>query len=247
MTIRRSKRPTDTARVRRDPPARTTPIRAWPESLRSPDSWNAGERLVTASANQNQRASHSVDGIKLGYEVIEQHIRHAATVRQRRRPHKSTKPIGHRQSEIQDTIARVFRSLSELMPLMAELVNSPAAAGVAQNLLFNNPLVQTSNHASSGDAAGRVTIELSSPRPATVTIELHAEAEHRGLAITGLHDRRGRKLALDAITFTPAKGRRRACLRLRLPDGLAPGVYSGVLLDRSTSEPRGVLTVRLAR
>lgn len=247
MTTRRRKRPTDSARVRRDPPGRTAPIRAWPGSLRPGDSWNSHERLATASATGNASTSHAVDGLKLGYEVIERHLRQAATVGKRRRAAKSSTGGEHRQSEIQETIARLFRSLSELMPLMGELVNSPGAVGLAQNLLLNNPLVKPPNPASSRDAAARVAIELSSPRPATVTVDLHAQAERRTLAIAALHDLRGRRLAVDAIGFTPAKGRQHARLRVRLPDGQPAGVYSGVLLDRSTSEPRGVLTIRLAR
>jgi len=240
MTIRRRKRPavSDRERVRRDPPARTAPLRAWPGSLRAPDSWNAREDLAGVVANVGARADHRVDGVRLGYEVIERHMQRAG---------KPRKKIAPSRSEIQDTIAQVFRSLSELMPLMANLVNSPAAAGLVQNLLFNNPLAQPPNHNRSRDAAARVDIELSSPRPVTVTIELHEEAERRALAIAGLHDRHGRKLTLAAIAFASAKGRKRACLRIRLPDGQRPGIYSGVLLDRSTSEPRGVLTVRVAR
>ncbi len=193
-----------------------------------------------------------------GYEVIERHIRQGAaesatrgqsqtaTIGQGRRAAKLTKKA-HTQNELQGTITRVFRSLSELMPLIVDLVNSPGAAGLAQNLFFNNPLAQPPNHNRSHDAAARVDIELSSPRPATVSIELHPDAERRALAIANLHDLRGRTLALDAIAFTPAKGRKRARLRVRVPDGQPPGIFSGVLLDRSTSEPRGVLTVRVSR
>jgi hypothetical protein len=240
MTIRRDKHTaaSDGARVRRDAPARTAPLRAWPGSLRTPDSWDAREDLAGVAAKPRAQADHGVDGVKLGYEVIERHMRRAA---------KPRKMIADTQSEIQNTIAQLFRSLAELMPLMANLVNSPGAAAIAQNLLFNNPLRQPVNNNGSHDTAARVDVELSSPRPATVAIELHAEAERRALTIAGLHDRRGHKLTLAAIAFAPAKGRKGARLRIRIPDGQRPGIYSGVLLDRSTSEPHGILTVRVAR
>lgn len=203
--------------------------------------------MAAVTALNKAGAGQRVDGVKLGYDVIEQHMRQAAAAGPRSRSAKAGKIANHQRNEIQDTVARLFRALSELMPLMGELVNSRTAAGLAQNLLFNNPLVQAPNQVPHGDAAARVTIEVSSVRPASVTIELHPEAERRALATAGLHDPRAGKPALSGIVFSPAKGRKKAYLRIRVPDSQPAGVYSGVLRDRSTGEPRGVLTVRLAR
>jgi hypothetical protein len=247
MTIRRKSRAGGAARprIKRKPPARTAPIRAWAGTMRPSDAWNSHERMNAAVAAGGTSADRRVDGVRLGYDVIEEHMRQAAAVSLRARKPKPARTRDHRPEEIQDTIARLFRSMSELIPLIGDLVNSRAAVGLAQSLL-TNPLLRTPDGIAS-EVTSRVVIEVSSSRPASVNIELHPAAERLALATTGLHDHTDRKPALSGIDFTPAKSRSKARLRICVPDDQPVGIYSGVLYDRSTGEPHGVLSVRLVR
>src|ERR1700761_6728702 len=69
-------------RVRRSPPARTVPLRKWSGVLRGSGSWKPEGRLAADArkGTEGHRTYGAIDGVKLGYSVIEKHMRGAESV-----------------------------------------------------------------------------------------------------------------------------------------------------------------------
>ena len=252
MTIRKSTGSGEgqRARVRRAPPARTAPLRTWPGALRKPDSWHPDGPLATDSGTgaEGRRANDVIDGVKLGYSVIEEHMRRAESVERQYRSKRAKEPTSG-GPDLQNTVARVFRSVADLVPLMGQIINSAGAAGFNQTVAFGSSPA-AGNHTERGgflEANSSVEIELSSPQPVKATLELRPGADRLALVTTGLYAPGIEKPVVKGIEFAKAAKGKKASLRIRVPRMSAGVICCGLLLERESGEPQGVLTVRVAK
>jgi hypothetical protein len=252
MTTRKSGHGAGRGRIRREPPVRSQPDRGWTRVLRKSDSWSPGSSVTAPSKQAKPIVADSAgdgrfDGIQAGYDVIETHIRRArAVAAQSGKERDNQRPV-QRSEEIKAVVARVFRTLSDLAPVVGGLINTIGAEGFAQALSGANPLTGVSSGAKFSPAASRLVIELSSNRHAAVSCDLSAGAERRRLMTRGLEARSGQRLGAKALTFAPTSGGKPAALRIRVPDDQPSGIYCGLLLDRMSGEPQGIVTVRVTR
>jgi hypothetical protein len=256
MTTRKSGHGAGRGRVRREPPLRLQPDRSWTRVLRKSDSWSPGSSVtapsrqaapIIADATADGAGDRAFDGVRAGYDLIETHIRRARAVAAQYGKERISKRPVQRSEEIKAAVARVFRTLSDLAPVVGGLINMIGAEGFAQALSGANPLTGVSGGANFSPAASRVVIEISSNRRAAVSCDLSAGAERRRLTTRGLEARSGQRLGRKALTFAPASGGKPAALRIRVPDNQPSGIYGGLLLDRMSGEPQGVVTVRVTR
>jgi hypothetical protein len=237
-------------RIRRPPPSRTEPVRTWPGVLRQQGSWNSASPLTTSATEEprakRQRAADALDGVQLGYDVIERHMQRAAAVARQYRPNRrQTAPKGG--PDVQNTIARVVRSVTDLVPLVGELINSASAAGFVRSLPdLAGGLDGHHSYRAFADANSRVAIALSAPQPITATLELRPRAEHRPLVTAGLFAPGAVRPTVKNIVFANAAGGRQAALRIRAPRLRAGVIYCGMLIDRQTGEALGVISLRVA-
>ncbi len=251
MTIRKSTGSGEHgARVRRARPARTAPLRTWPGALRQPDSWQPDGPLATASGTgaESRRDNGAIDGVKLGYGVIEEHMRHAESVERQYRSKRAKEPTGG-VPDLQNTVARMFRSVADLVPLVGQIINSAGAAGFNQTVTLGSPLA-AGNHTGHGgflEANSSVEIELSSPQPVKATLELRPGADRLVLVTTGLYAPGIEKPVVKGLEFAKAAKGKKASLRIRVPRMSAGAICSGLLLERESGEPQGVLTIRVAK
>jgi hypothetical protein len=215
--------------------------------LRPGDSWNSSSSLAPPSKTAKAVADGAFDGVQAGYDLIENHIRRARTVAAQYGKERISKRPVDRSEEIKATVASVFRTLADLAPVIGGLINTIGAEGFAQALSGVNPLAVGSNGANFSSASARVIIELSSKRRTAASCDLRSGAERRRLSTSGLATRSGQRIGAEALTFAPAQGSKPAALRIRLPDDQASGIYGGLLFDQISSEPQGVVTIRVAR
>jgi hypothetical protein len=206
------------------------------------------------------------EGVAIAYRVIEEHLR--AGQRAAEQTHAHNRPgdspahngagASHHaaangstiasvisSAAVEDLIAQGVRFYSNLLPLWVDFFNSLAASGATDEFF---KALRTSV---SSDGFGRpdhdtpaVTIEVASRRPAQVALDLRPRADLASLAIAGLRTLDPDKRALTEVAFVAGPDRR-ILLRIHVPDTHPAGLYTGVIVDRATGDPRGTLSVRV--
>jgi hypothetical protein len=247
-------------RLHREDPERVEPIRNWSTLYRQSDSW--GSR---GSATNSQSADHTTPpdrawtdvvshGVELGYNVVEEHIRQGQRVAQQ--VNDRSYSLGAAGSDIRELVERMARYYADLGSLWGDLINSLAANPDFLNNLFRMLRSQpasangastegTSTNGVSTREAIAVAVEVVSTRPTQVTLDLRPHSERLSLTTYGLRATDPEKPLLTDITFAPSSDNGYVCLRICVPDGQPPDVYTGVIVDKATNLPRGTLSVRI--
>jgi len=236
----------DRPRLRREDPARTEPIRNWSTLYRRDDSW---ESPSPAGAGRGGSYGDVVtEGVELGYQVIEEQIRHGQRVA--KQINKRVYNAGAMGNDVREVAERILRYSADLSALWFEFLVSMVGSTDVTDLLrtlFRQPTGKpeaTAAPDSTGTAA--VSIEIVSSRPVRVTLDLRPEARGRSLCAQDLRAPESGKPPLTQVTFEHAPGGGASTVRIRVPDTQPPGTYSGAVIDRDTGDPRGTLSVRLA-
>ncbi len=250
----------DQQRLRRENPERTTPIRHWSKLYRQDDSWGAYAPHSQASPSQaappNGATSDAVSqGVKLGYQVIEEHIRQGQRIAQQFNSRSYN--LSNVGNDVRELAERLVRDSTNLLSLWFNLMTS-LANNVDLSKSFSQmtspPSPPTSNGVAPQQASAAaeptshgtaVSIELLASSPTQVTLNLSPKAERLFLATPGLHAMTADTPPLTDLTFIPALDNNPASLRIRVPDQHPPGLYTGVLVDRNTGLPQGTVSVRV--
>lgn len=240
-------------RLHKEDSARTEPNRNWSTLYRQPHSWGfhttSAEPPVTAQEKQEPRSENIVShGVELGYRVVEEHIRQGQHTAQQINNHPPNSHPRTVKSDIQTLIERLARYYTDLGSVWGDLINSLAAdPNFLDNLL--RPLqpqpVPAMHNGTPKNRAATVAIEVTSPRPTQVILDLHPGAEGLLLTTPGLHAVDSQKPPLTEVIFEPSIDDGNLCLRIRVPDGHPPGTYTGVIVDREAHVPRGTLSIRI--
>lgn len=250
----------DQQRLRRENPERTTPIRHWSKLYRQDDSWGAHAPPSQASPSQaappNGATSEAVSqGVKLGYQVIEEHIRQGQRIAQQFNSRSYN--LSHVGNEVRELADRLVRDSTNLLSLWFNLMTS-LANNVDLSRSFSRPTSPPSPPSHNGVAPQKtspseelthpgtaVSIELLASSPTQVTLNLSPKAERLFLATPGLHAMTADTPPLTDLTFIPALDNNPASLRIRIPERQPPDLYTGVLIDRNTGQPQGTLSIRV--
>jgi hypothetical protein len=78
-----------------------------------------------------------------------------------------------------------------------------------------------------------------------VTVDLAPSAATTEFAIGGLHALEADKPALREISLAIEVSSNRPVMRIRVPENQPSGVYSGVILERESGQPRGTVILRI--
>jgi hypothetical protein len=97
------------------------------------------------------------------------------------------------------------------------------------------------------EEGARVRIEVASPWPTAVDLDLRPGAGRQGLVVHALRAVEPEKPRLDGVEFHAAAGDEPPILRLRIPPEQPEGAYYGLLVDPETAVPAGTLSVRVTR
>ncbi len=226
-------------RVRRAMPERAAPQRQWPRALRAADSWQPPTRMVNPSAHLKSSATKAKgDGVGLGYQVLEKHMRRASSIAPKSKAVR--KAEAGSSIDLQDLVERLARGLAEAAPVFSELINRLGRVALGDD-------GRSGGTSGLVNANSRVAIEVNSPRPVRVNLELRPEAERRPLKVYGLYAPGAGKPTIRAVKFVPSVNGTAAALRIRLPRLRGGAAYSGLLVDPRSGEPMGIVSVRAAR
>ena len=247
----------DDQRLRRDKPERIGPLRNWSTLYRgtpTPSSNGTSPHHDSPLPNAESTSSWNkvvTHGVKLGYQVVEEHIRQGQRVAQQVNNRSYTpEKIGNDARELLGRIVHYYTDLGSLWGELADsLIANPDFIG---NLLrreqsSTDPQTHPPTPTSSSPPISRSpAIEVVATQPTQVTLDLQADSEGLNLATYGLHAGDPQKPSLTDIIFQPATAESRLLLRVRVPAGQPPGIYTGVVVDKNTNVPRGTIMVQIA-
>ena len=80
----------------------------------------------------------------------------------------------------------------------------------------------------------------------SVSLELPPGVDLSTLSVPGLVSLNGDPGLLTGVSIAPSGPGTKPVLNIRVPDGQAPGTYSGVVIDSQIQEPRGMLSIRIS-
>jgi hypothetical protein len=202
-------------------------------------------------------------GIETAYRVIDEHLQEGRRAAQaqsgrdggaRAGAFATANPsgVGMATDSIQEMVAQGIRFYSSLAPLWGSLVNSIANSAVvrdtaaAASAMSAAPLAPAPlRRDATAMGLAPVIIEITSTRMTRVAVDLAAPVGAANLAIGGLHALEAGKPPLKEIALTTEPGSHRAVVRIRVPEIQPAGVYTGVIVDRESGEPRGTITLRI--
>jgi len=249
-------------RFRRDDPAREGPNRSFRSFYQGSQARNGSTTSSTGpSLGPDGKSPQDayLGGIGLAYQVIDQYIsagRNAAE--QFNRQFYNLTAGG---DELQMLIERLLRFQSEIMPIWLDMVTNlvrvdpQSMAGAPDR--YPGMKAPDRSYAGPGSAAGgpapapaqpataQFTLEISSQRAVEVSVRLDPGAERTALGCAGLLAANHPETPIAGIGFTshpdgPIK------IRISIADDQPPGIYSGVVVERRSGEPRGTLTIRVS-
>ena len=236
------------ARVFRDDPRRSRPIRNWWNFFRFADR----EQGAREQGNgQEQTLSDAVNrSVKLGYDVIEEQISQG----QRAAAEINNRSYGT-QSMNRDMQELMVRSMRYYVDTATIFMDSVAAAtrpirgsrtqppGSDRGAGADQRTDPPGTTAPDSAAEAAVPIRVSSVRPATVTLDLRPGVAGRSLAVPGLYAAGADKTPITRVVFEDSEDP--PVLSVDVPPDQPAGLYSGVVFDTESEEPRGTLTIRI--
>jgi len=235
-------------RVKRPDPERTNPIRDWSTLFEPP----RGADEPPGPARDGARLG-SVDdviarSVELGYRLVDEYMRQGERTA-RRFGERSYSPQTF-VSDAQDLGARMAQYASDFVRLWVELVQLAASGGLPAQRVRSNDDRTFAGGAVAPAAAdpprdARVVIEIASSQPTESCLDLRPEAAERPIVVHALRAVDPDKPRITEVEFQPARDGEPARLRIGIPPGLPPGVYSGLLVDEENSRPMGSLTIRV--
>jgi hypothetical protein len=197
-------------------------------------------------------------GIETAYRVIDEHLQEGRRAAQEQRAGEAAPAAfagaagaGIATDSIQEIVAQGMRFYSSLaMSLIKAIANSTpqpetahretAATGLAPAPLAPAPIPRAATASSPS-----IIVEIASSRMTRVTVDLAPSAATTEFVIGGLHALEADKPALREISLAIEVGSNRPVMRIRVPENQPPGVYSGVILERESGQPRGTVILRI--
>ena len=257
MTTRKRKpttKRTGTERIRRPNLERRRPIRDATNYLRDSDSWseNAPNDSSRKDSTAEQSAGGSFDdvvtqGVKLGYKVIEQYITQGQRVAEQiSRPFQKGVPEAGTADVVQGMV-RVYKDMADVW-------------GNALDLMVRNPVFWSwlgsfgqngGMHAPNGapgtlnGTGAAFSVEIASARPTEVMLNVEPSPQPYTPFVHALHAPDRRVPPLTSIAFQKSPKSNMPVLLLKIPSKQPSGLYTGVVVDSDTNQPRGTLTVRV--
>lgn len=236
----------DRKRLHRGDPARVGPIRDFSKLYSRPKSPNGSHPAKPAQSEARRKAGGGplAEGVELAYSVIEKYIAEG----RRTAETFSNQPYATRATNdnLQDILERMLRFQAEMLPLWIETLGTLVKVDPSQNGHPSAPKAWPAANGAQNTGTMAVSIEVVSLRPVQVSVELRPNSEVESLVSLGLNAIDSSKPALRDISLVPDEVPGRIKLRLRIPEGQPPGIYSGVIVNRDSGETRGTLSIRIA-
>ena len=251
-------------RVKRPQLERNEAIRNWSTLFKRPVADGASTADPESAApggsehvSLNDVVARSVD---LGYRVVDEYIRQGQKAAQRinQRSYGAQTMAG----DVQDLAMRMTQYASDFAAVWLQLVQLAAAgngapggprardgaeraAPEATAAAIDPAVGPSARGEASPPEATRVRIEVRSAQPTEVAVDIRPDAARRPLIVHALRAVDPDTPRLNDVSFEPGSDDTPACLRIRVPAGQVPGIYSGLMIDEGTSRPVGTVSVTI--
>ena len=230
-------------RLRRANPERTGPMRNAATYLRDPapaDGVASGSTVPDPAAPVEDPVAH---GVRLGYKVIEEQIRQGRRLAQRL-GNAAGKVGAAGPGEGGVLVERVLHLYNDVGALCFDAVETLARsptlrAGIAR---ASQADAETRSGADAGAGTGFV-IEVASTRRTQVTLDLRMRPGRFVPLVHALHAAESAIPPLTGVRFDLTLPE--PLLRVEIADAQPAATYTGVVVDSTTNEPRGTVSVRL--
>jgi len=255
----------ETGRIRRKDPARSAPNRSVMDHLRRNSASKDNPRKV-ATPNTRGLVPEALqqgmaDVVKLGYGVIEQQIREGQSAAERLREGitnskrlnsdvtnlieglvATTRDVG---ATWLDLLAIVVRSLAPQATRAGEPPSPQDGPARATTTGKSGAAVTVSSITPADPASPRVppTIVVSGGKVRTVTLDLHPPSVQFVPFVGPLHAANRKHGVLKGVSFGLSADTTQAVLTVRVRPSQAVGIYSGAIVDSTTKEFGGTVSV----
>lgn len=230
-------------RVTRPKLERKAPVRRWATIFGVPP-----ESQSDAPSTEGNPVSRGVD---LGYRVIEEYIRQGQEVA---RAVWAPGASGDR-SDPQRLTERMVQYASDLtsvwMELMQTVMGTAAVASNAPRPPRADPGPFDIGGVSNGAPppgpveAPAISVALESRRRAEVTVDLRPGIGDGAFLVHDLRPSSGKGPRLSGVKVERAKPPAPVVVRVRVPDALPAGLYTGMVIDPATNLPQGTIAVQV--
>jgi hypothetical protein len=240
-------------RIRRPEPSRTQPFRnlstlLGASSRRTSDANGAEE---TTSDRRTGSLGEAVSrSVELGYRVVDEYIQQGQRAAQR----MNDRSLGPETitRDVQDLTARMAQYASDFLGVWYEVLELATTGSAVRRTgraeddveRVASPLPPRPRRDAPAERT-RVRIEVTSARPAEVSLDLVPDAPRRTLVVHALRAVDPDKPRLADVRLEPGAADEPLTLRIRVPADQPPGVYNGLIIDEQTSRPAGTVSVRL--
>jgi hypothetical protein len=251
---RRAPKQTRTERIRRPELERSGPIRDATNYLRDSDSWtekNPNDNSRQGNGGQSSKAGSFDDvvtqGVKLGYKVIEQYITQGQRVAEQiSRPFQKGVPEAGTADVVQGMV-RLYKDMADVCGNALDLmVRNPVFWSWLGSFAQNSDLhAQNGGPGTLNGTGAAFSVEILSARPTEVMLDVEPSPQPYTPFVHALHAPDRKVAPLTSIAFQKSPKSNMPVLLLKIPPKQPSGLYTGVVVDRDTNQPRGTLTVRV--
>ena len=235
-------------RITRPRLERSGPIRSWSGIM--------GTTRSEPVASVSDAVSSAVD---LGYRVVDDYIR----LGQRAAQQIGTRPFAPETAagDLQELMTRMAQYTSDFLGVWSQFVDVAVGGGMMRGFppppsaspgVGSEAPVGSEAHdrtATNGDVRSlertRVRIEVLSPLPTEVFLDLDPSAAARPATVQALRSVDASKPVLTGVALEPGHDGEPPRLTLRVSREQPTGVYSGVVVDAENSRLLGTLRVRI--
>jgi hypothetical protein len=243
-------------RVKRPVPERTEPDRDWRNALDASAGKNGVNGASHAPAPAPERREASYDAVNDAYRVIDEYLRQGQRMAER-----VWLPMIADAAPMADfgrIFERFMRSAGEMGTAWLEMMGQwstpprpteiprggagPFSAGRSPER--SAPPAQP-DRAGKARGGGGVSVQVESRRRFEIRVDLFDSDDAGGLEIKELVGARSAKDRITGVSVESKPGARKATVRVKVPDGQRPGLYNGMLLDQTSHQPRGTVSLRL--
>ncbi len=243
------------SRLRRAQPERTGPIRNVTTYFRDSDSWDAGSAQPETAGREGESATEPLDdavthGVKLGYQVIDEHIQQGRRVAQKcREGSYGAEDLG---GDVGEFIARALRIYQDFGTLCFEVMEAVARNPVLLSALNRSarkkgpaPAGEPGVGPEAGGSGLIVGVDVDTRRSAKAWADVQPATKHFTPLVRALHAADPKIPPLTGTRFIPHPSGRGVMLRVEVPTEQPAATYSGVVVDSETNEPRGTVCVTI--
>lgn len=241
-------------RIRRPELERHGPIRDATTYLRDSDSWNEKPQDGTSREDGQGQGSKvgSFDdvvtqGVRLGYKVIEQYISQGQRVAEQiSRPFQKGVPEAG-AADVAQGVVRLYKDMADVWGNALDvMVRNPVFWSLLGSLAQSNGTHLSGAMPGTLNGTGAAfSVQITSARPTEVMLNVTPSVQPFTPLVHALHAPDPAVPPLTSIAFEKSPKTNMPVLLLKIPSRQPPGLYTGVVVDRDTNQPRGTLTVRV--